>query len=89
MLANMVLLNPNKAFKFDRDKHVQSLLKRGVHHVKDMKNNKSVLDSESETDTHYTIKNPVKRYISNAMQENELSLMNLTVKQLNQSFHST
>lgn len=89
-IDNMVLINPEKAFKYERDNHVQTMMKRGIHRIKDIKLNKMVPDEAPPV----TVKNPIQALLMEDdsltnKNEGEISLMNLTVKRFNQSFQTT
>jgi hypothetical protein len=44
LIDSMVLMKPSYVFKAERDLHANSLLKRGIHRVKDIKHSRVVPD---------------------------------------------
>ncbi|TNV85997.1 hypothetical protein FGO68_gene6131 [Halteria grandinella] len=63
LLDSMVLMKPQNAFKFERNRHADTLWKRGIHRLSDIKRTRVVPDRCTK-------------------QSDEISLMNLTVKEM-------
>lgn len=83
----MVMINPQKMHKVERDKYVQNLMKRGIHRLMDIKHNKAVPDQMP-----FVVNDPVRRRNSqedlSMHGDGEISLLNLTVKHtMNNTFH--
>ena len=83
VLGSMVLINPSKIFKYERDQNVKSLMEKGIHRLADIKLNKCFPD-----ETPMTLKDPVRSTGSGEdVKDQEISLLNLTVKKMNQSIN--
>jgi len=78
VLDSMVLINERKMFKYERDKTVSMIMQRGKHRLTDIKHNKVLPDKGQAV----TVKDqPVNEV------DTDISLVNVTVKKLNQSIN--